>query len=144
MGDMLTASIVSTRITPMSEQKYIHEQHMVHHIPYHVIFCPKRRRKVLGGPVRDRFEQIAQDVVQEQSWQIVELAIQPNQVHLFIQANPSTLPLDIARLGKSCSSHLMREEFPHFRRLLSLWTRSAFSSAAGGVSQNIISASIQR
>ena len=55
---------------------------------------------MLVGPVRDRFEQIARGVVQEHGWQIVDLAIQPDHVHLFIQANPYTLPTDIARLLK--------------------------------------------
>jgi putative transposase len=37
---------------------YIHEQHTVHHMLYHIIFCPKRRRKVLVGPVHDRLKQM--------------------------------------------------------------------------------------
>lgn len=99
---------------------------------------------MLVGPVRDRFEQIARGVVQEHGWQIVDLAIQPDHVHLFIQANPYTLPTDIARLLKGCSSHLMREEFPQFRRMPSLWTRSTFYSTAGFVGQDTVSAYIER
>lgn len=49
-------------------QDYIHEQHTVHHILYHIIFCPKRRRKILVGPVRDRFEQITREVADENGW----------------------------------------------------------------------------
>jgi len=106
--------------------KYIHEQHTVHHMLYHIIFCPKRRRKILVGPVRDRLEQITREVADENGWEIVELAIQPDHVHLFMQANPYTLPTDIPRLIKGRSSHDMREEFPHLKRMPSLWTRSTF------------------
>src|SRR5438876_12434086 len=101
---MLTNRVVSTIITDM-EELYIHEQHSVHHILYHIIFCPKRRKKVLVGPVHDRFEQIIREVAAEHEWQIVELAIQPDHVHLFIQSNPYTMPSDIPRLIKGRSSH---------------------------------------
>lgn len=111
---------------------------------YHIIFCPKRRKKVLVGSVRDRLEQITHEVAQENDWQIVELAIQPDHVHLFIQTNPYTLPTDIARLIKGCSSHDLREEFPHLLKLPSLWTRSTFYSTAGFVSQDTISSYVER
>jgi len=82
------------------EQEYIHEQHTVHLVIYHIIWCPKRRRKILVGPVHERLKQIIGEVVDENGWQIIELAIQPDHVHLFIRSNPYTLPTDIARLVK--------------------------------------------
>ncbi|HLX41547.1 MAG TPA: IS200/IS605 family transposase [Ktedonobacteraceae bacterium] len=126
------------------DENYIHEQHTVHHILYHIIFCPKRRRKVLIGPVSHRLKQLIEEVAQEQGWEIVELAIQPDHVHLFIQTNPYTLPTDIARLIKGHSSHELREEFPHLMRMPSLWTRSTFYSTAGFVSQDTIAKYIAR
>jgi putative transposase len=140
---MLTNGVSSTIIDYMSD-KYLHEQHTVHHMLYHIIFCPKRRRKILVGPVRDRLEQIIREVADENGWEIVELAIQPDHVHLFIQANPYTLPTDIPRLIKGRSSHDMREEFPHLKRMPSLWTRSTFYSTAGFVSQDTIQKYIER
>ena len=123
---------------------YQHERHNVHLVIYHVIWCPKRRRKVLVGPVRDRLKQIIEEVVAEQGWQIISLAIQPDHVHLFIRANPYTLPSDIPRLIKGRSSHDLREEFPQLRKLPSLWTRSFLLSTAGTVSQEIIQRYIER
>ncbi len=123
---------------------YQHEQHSVHLVVYHLIWCPKRRRKVLVGPVRDRLRQIIEEVVAERGWEIIRLAIQPDHVHLFIRANPYTLPSDLPRLIKARSSHDVREEFPHLRKLPSLWTRSFFVSTAGTVSQQTIQRSIER
>jgi putative transposase len=111
---------------------------------YHIIWCPKRRRKVLVGPVHDHLQQIIHAVAQEQEWQVIELAIQPDLVHLFIRTNPYTLPIDIARRIKGRSSHLLREEFPHLTKLPSLWTRSTFYSTAGNVSSEIIQQYIER
>ena len=124
--------------------EYQHEQHTVHLIVYHIIWCPKRRRKILVGPVHDRLQQIIEEVVDEHGWQIIELAIQPDHVHLFIRSNPYTLPTDIARLIKGRSSHVMREEFAHLRRMSSLWTRSTFYSTAGNVSREGIQKYIER
>lgn len=123
---------------------YQHERHNVHLVVYHIIWCPKRRRKVLVGPVRDRLEQIIHEVVDENGWQIIQLAIQPDHVHLFIRSNPYTLPSDIPRLIKGRSSHDLREEFPYLCKLPSLWTRSFFLSTAGNVSQEIIQRYIER
>src|SRR2546430_3598104 len=123
---------------------YQHEQHSVHLVVYHIIWCPKRRRKVLVGPVYERLEQIIREVAAEHDWQVIELAIQPDHVHLFIRANPYTLPSDIPRLIKGRSSHDLREEFSHLMRMPSLWTRSTFYSTAGQVSKEVIDAYIER
>jgi putative transposase len=117
---------------------YQHERHTVHLVVYHIIWCPKRRRKVLVGRVRDRLEQIIREVTAEHDWTVLELAIQPDHVHLFIRVDPYTTPSDIPRLIKGRSSRVLREEFPQLLKLPSLWTRSFFVSTAGNVSQETI------
>jgi putative transposase len=124
--------------------EYIHEQQSVHLVIYHIIWYPKRRRKVLVGPVHDPLIQIIGEVVHEHGWQIIELAIQPDHVHLFLRSNPYTEPYDIARLIKGRSSRALRIEFPHLQRMPSLWTRSAFYSTAGHVSSEIIQKYIEK
>ena len=124
--------------------EYQHEQHTVHLVVYHIIWCPKRRRLVLQGKVAPRLEQIVYEVANENAWEVIQLAIQPDHVHLFLRANPYTLPTDIARLIKGRSSHVLREEFPHLMRMPSLWTRSTFYSTAGNVSAEIIEEYIER
>jgi putative transposase len=123
---------------------YTYEQHTVHHILYHIIFCPKRRRKVLMGPVHDRLRHIIEAVAEEYGWKIQCPAIQPDHVHLFLQSNPYTLPTDIARLIKGRSAHDLRKEFVHLAKMPSLWTRSTFYSTAGQVSSEIIQKYIER
>jgi putative transposase len=124
--------------------EYTHEQHAVHLIVYHIIWCPKRRRKVLVGKIAERLKQIIGEVAAENEWRVIELAIQPDHVHLFIRSNPYTLPTDIARLLKGRSSHELREEFPQLKRMPSLWTRSTFYSTPGNVSAEVIQQYIER
>jgi len=124
--------------------EYEHDNHNVHLIVYHIIFCPKRRQKILVGPIRERLQQITQEVATENKWKVIELAIQPDHVHLFIRSNPRILPTDIARLIKGRSAHVLREEYPFLKRLPSLWTRSTFYSTAGKVSSETIQGYIER
>jgi REP-associated tyrosine transposase len=124
--------------------EYQREQHSLHLVVYHIIWCRKRRRQVLVWLVRDRLRQIIGAVMAAYGWETIRLAIQPDHVHLFIRANPCTLSPDIPRLIKGRSPHDLREEFPHLRKLPSLWTRSYFLSTAGNVSQEIIQRYIER
>jgi putative transposase len=126
------------------DENYIHEEQRVHHIFSHLFFCPKRRKKVLVGPVRDRFEQLARQGSRENQWQIVELATQPDHVHLFIQRTPSPLPINIARLITRRCAHELRKQFAHVLTLPSLWTRKTFSRTAGQVSAATIQQDIER
>jgi putative transposase len=99
---------------------------------------------VLIGPIHDQLQQIIQEVAEEHKWSVIELAIQPDHVHVFIRSNPYTLPTDIARLIKGRSAHLLREEFSALKRLPSLWTRSTFYSTAGNIRSEIIKQYIER
>jgi len=123
---------------------YLHEQHTVHLLVYHIIWCPKRRRRILRGEIAQRLEQLVNEVAVEHTWQVLNLSIQPDHVHLFIRSSPYTLPKDIARLIKGRSSHVLREAFPSLQRMPSLWTRSTFYSMAGNVRNETIQKYIER
>jgi putative transposase len=94
--------------------------------------------------IAQRLEQLVNEVAVEYPWQVLNLSIQPDHVHLFIRSNPYTEPSDIARLIKGRSSHVLREAFPYLQRMPSLWTRSTFYSTAGNVSSETIQKYIQR
>jgi putative transposase len=123
---------------------YQHDRHSVHLIAYHLIFCPKRRRRVLVGPVQKRLEQIIHEVITEQGWQLIELAIQPDHVHVFVRTNPSTLPSDLPKFITGRSSRVLRKEFAHLQNLPTLWTHSYFLSTAGNVGSETIERYIQQ
>ncbi len=123
---------------------YQHERHNVHLVVYHLIWCPKRRRKVLVGGIKARFEQLLREVASEHGWTILELTIQPDHVHVFLRGDPYTAPSDVARLFKGRSSRVLREEFPELLKLPSLWTHSFFVSTAGNVSREVIAHYIER
>jgi len=123
---------------------YQHERHNVHLVVYHLIWCPKRRRKVLVEAIKTRLEQLLREVADEHGWTVLDLAILPDHVHLFLRGDPYVSPSDIARYMKGRSSRVLRDEFPELLKLPSLWTHSFFVSTAGNVSTETIQRYIER
>lgn len=125
---------------PTGPLAYRTDEHRVHLIVYHLIWCPKRRKPVLGGEVARECRRLLELVCVEHGWDILELAIQPDHVHLFVRVWPTTPASEVVQACKGRTSHDLRRDFPWLLRLPSLWTRSFFASTAGNVS----SATIQR
>jgi putative transposase len=118
--------------------KYRHAKTKVYLVNYHLIWCPKRRKSVLVGKIKERLEQIIGEVATEKEIEILALVVNPDHVHLFISANPMIPAHKIVKAFKGRSSRLLRKEFPDLLKLPSLWTRSYFVSTAGNVSSETI------
>lgn len=117
---------------------YRHDRHSVHLVVFHLVWCPKRRKPVLVGEIARRLRQIIAEIAKENGWDILEWAINPDHVHLFVRGEPTTPAAGMVRAFKGRSSRLLRQEFPELLRLPSLWTRSYFVSTAGNVSSETI------
>jgi len=120
----------------MMPRGFDRERTTVHKLQYHFIWCPKYRKSVLEGEVRDRLEELIEEKADELDLEILELAIRPDHVHLFITGDPTLAPNKIMQQVKGYSSRHLREEFDF--GLPSLWTRSYFVSSAGDVSSEVI------
>ncbi len=118
--------------------EYKHSRNQVYLINYHLIWCPKRRKPILVGKVKQRLDRIIKEVAKEKGVDILALEIQPNHLHLFISAYPTIAIHKLIKAFKGRSSHYLRREFPHLLRLPSLWTHSYFVSTAGNVSSQTI------
>lgn len=118
--------------------EYRREEHRVHLIIYHLIWCPRRRKPVLVGPVAARCRALIAGKCEERNWEILALAIQPDHIHLFVRVTPSDSAAEVVKECKGITSFYLRKEFPHLLKLPSMWTRSYFSSTAGTVSQQTI------
>ena len=123
---------------PVNKKEYRRSRHAVHAVKYHFVFCPKRRKRVLKGAVANRLRQILEEVAEENEWEIDSLAIRPDHVHLFVQADTRHAPYQIVHAFKGRSSRYLRDEYPRLLKLPSLWTRSYFCSTTGKVSEQIV------
>lgn len=106
---------------------------------YHVVWCPKYRRKVIDGAVSDRLIEIIREVCKERSSPIVEVETMPDHVHLLVECDPQYGIHRLVKQIKGRSSRLLRDEFPHLkRRLPTLWTNSYFVATVGGAPLEVI------
>jgi putative transposase len=120
-------------------EAYQRDEHRVHLIVYHVIWCPRRRKPILTGPIATRCRELIEEKCKEKGWHILSLAVQPDHVHLFVRVWPSDSAADAVKELKGITSfHLRREFEPVLKKLPSLWTRSYFASTADAVSAQTI------
>jgi putative transposase len=98
----------------------------------HIVFCPKRRRKILVGPVRERLMQTVRETAPDLECEVLALEVMPDHVHLLLSATPRWGPNRLIGRIKGKSGRLLRQESPALQRMPSAWTRSSFISTAGG------------
>jgi len=118
--------------------EYKHSNHKIYLINYHLVWCPKRRKSVLVGQVKDKLKDIILEVAKEKKVEIIALEIMPDHLHLFISAYPTIAVHKLIKAFKGRSSHCLRRNFPHLLKIPSLWTHSYFVSTAGNISNEII------
>jgi putative transposase len=97
-------------------QPYRRSETAVFLLNYHLIWCPKRRRKILGGSIAERLEQLLRETANELGCEVIELAIQPDHVHFFVSATPDLAPNQIVARVKGKSSRILRQEFPYLMK----------------------------
>jgi putative transposase len=113
----------------------------IYDIQYHFVWIPKYRKRVLTGKIKERVDQLIRDCSEINEFEIIELVIQPDHVHILISAKPRYSPAEIMRLIKGGSSRIIRQEFPTLQEFLwgdSFWADGYFVSTHSVVTEDII------
>ena len=120
-------------------QKYKANNNVTYSCKYHMVFCPKYRRKVLTDEIAERLKVIVSEVAAETGSEILELEVLPDHVHILAEVDPSFGAMKFVRLCKGRSSRILRQEFPALKtRLPTLWTNSTFLSTVGGAPLSVV------
>jgi putative transposase len=118
---------------------------VVYSCKYHVIWCPKYRRKVLVDGVDVRLKEIIFDAVKELTAEVIEIEVMPDHVHLLVEVDPQFGIHKLIKHLKGFSSRLLRKEFAWLKsRLPTLWTNSYFVSTVGGAPLQVIKQYVER
>ena len=113
--------------------KYKSNNNVVYSCKYHVVWCPKYRRKVLANGVDSRLKELIIQICQEIQVDIIEMEIMPDHLHLLIEVDPQFGIHKAIKRIKGKTSRILRQEFPHLTtKLPTLWTNSYFVSTVGG------------
>lgn len=119
-------------------------KNIVYSCKYHVIWCPKYRRRVLKDGVDTRLKEILLSIAKEIMVEILEMEIMPDHLHMLIEIDPQFGLHKAVKRFKGASSRYLRLEFPHLKsRLPTLWTNSYFVATVGGAPLEIIKQYIQ-
>ena len=106
---------------------------------YHVVFCPRYRRKIfLIDGLEDRFKESVLQICEQNQIEVLAMECHVDHVHLFLSALPKYSPADIMRIVKGNTSRVLLSEFSDILRSPTVWTRSYFVSTAGNVSSETI------
>lgn len=112
--------------------EYKSNNNVVYSCKYHVVWCPKYRRKVLKNGIDMRLKELIQETCVEINADIIEMEIMPDHVHLLLEVDPQYGIHKAVKLIKGKTSRILRQEFPELRsRLPTLWTNSYFVSTVG-------------
>lgn len=128
----------------MSDTRYRRNTGSVYSLKYHLVWCPKYRRKVLVGKIAEELRSLLYQKAQELDVKIEALEIMPrhvcrDHVHLFIESDPTEAPQRLANQFKGYTSRLLRLRFPELRsHLPSMWSRSYYVGSIGHVSEETV------
>jgi putative transposase len=119
--------------------KYKSNKNIVYSCKYHIVWCPKYRRKVLVEGVDVRLKEILLEVATESKSELIEIEVMPDHVHLLVECDPQFGIAKLIRYMKGRSSRYLRQEFPWLKsRLPTLWTNSYFISTVGGAPISVV------
>ena len=105
----------------MTKMTYKSNRNVFYSCKYHIVWCPKYRRKVVLEA------------------EVLSLEIQPEHVHVLVECDPQFGIHRLVRYIKGRSSRYLRQEFPVLKRKLpTLWTNSYFVSTVGGAPLAVI------
>lgn len=122
-----------------SNFKYTHKEGIVYLNQFHIIFCPKYRRKVLVDGVDVELKNIILKIAEEKDIEVKALEIMPDHVHMLISFDPRQPLHELIKHFKGESSRILRDQFPWLKsRIPTLWTRSYFCCTVGHISEDVV------
>ena len=120
------------------ENVYRHKNTSVSMINYHIVFCPRYRRKIfLIKGVEERFKEQVVQICERNDFELIALECDKDHCHMFVNVPPVFSAADVVRIVKTNTARVLLKEFKVFASTQNLWTRSYFASTAQKLSKNM-------
>jgi putative transposase len=120
--------------------------HTKYRLMYHLVWIPKYRKRVLKGKIAERLSELFYQCAEMNRWEIEELNIQPDHVHMMIQLKTTISISNAVQSLKGGSSRIIRKEFPELEEFLwgdSFWADGYFAETVGQVNETVMRNYIQ-
>ena len=102
------------KVRNMSDD-YTHKKGIVYKNQFHIIFCPKYRRKVLVNGVDKCIKEILFEIAREKDVEIKALEIMSDYVHIFIDFDSRITLHKIIKDFKGISSRIFKRRISIFK-----------------------------
>lgn len=123
----------------MKNITYKSNNNVVYSCKYHVVWCPKYRRKVLIGKVETRLKELLIQSCNDMHIDMIEMEIMPDHVHILLEVDPQYGIHKAIKTLKGRTSRILRLEFAELKtKLPTLWTNSYFVSTVGDAPLEVI------
>lgn len=127
--------------------KYNTLNHCKFLLQYHIIWCPKFRFNVLKNGIDESLKNILFKISDRYGYEIKEIEVMPDHIHIFISTKPTVAPSDVVRTLKSISAIELFKQYPELKKFYSrcgsLWSKGYFASSIGNVSEETVRRYIQ-
>jgi putative transposase len=115
-----------------NKNRWKYNARCVFNISYHIVFCPKYRRRILVSPIDARLKQLIIEKSQELNVEIIAMEVMTEHVHLLVKSIPTLSPHILVGQIKGFSSKILRDEFPELKKKLPcLWSPSYYIDSVG-------------
>ena len=130
-----------------SNPNYKSKNHSKYILTYHFIFVCKYRKKLLLKYGND-IKQIMFDISKRYDFEIKEMEVDKDHIHMMISSKPKVSPLQIVRILKQQSTIKIWKMYPkelsrHYWKENTFWTDGYFVSTIGEVSSKTLRHYIQ-
>ena len=108
--------------------------HTKYDLKYHFVWCPKYRKMALKGNIGKYVAQVTYEIAERYDFEVVELAVMPDHIHLFVSAAPEISPAHLVQVIKSITAKQGFKRFPGIKGYLwggAVWERGYFVMSSG-------------
>jgi len=108
--------------------------HAVYDTRYHIVWAPKYRKWILRGDVREFVEQCFQEIARSHVFEIEEMEIAEDHVHIFLGFPPKYSISDVVKSLKGSSARAIFQRYPEVKRELwggEFWEDGYFARTVG-------------
>ena len=109
-------------------------KHAVYDLKYHFVWIPKYRKQLLKGEIGKEIKKIVDRIGEEYGWEIEEMAVQEEHVHIFIEVPPKYAPARVVQIMKSIAAREVFKKYPEVRKELwagEFWSDGYFVRSVG-------------
>jgi putative transposase len=123
----------------MSERRFGHTPAGVCSLGLHLVWCPKCRRRILGGRVAARCGELLERIAAERGWEIVAKEVMPDHVDLFVRVGPTDAAAAVVRAFTGRTARALRVEFAYLRGFARvLWSPWYLAASVGYVWESTV------